>query len=172
MFIYKWYICISPPHKTRKQCRRKDTDNVRAREGVVCGNTVFAGYNNAVAYVKSQYLGLLVSILDKIKPADLSVWWGGAHDVLSPYEKLLAVGGYCERVNIVRNVGSEGASMLPHQCIQRQKSVYLKKLRQRMKVERKVAEVEKLEMRESWSGFDQNTLYINMDVKKYDFRFN
>ena len=79
--------------------------------------------------MKLQCLGLLVGVLDKIKAGDLSVLWGGAHNVLSPCEKLLAVGDCCERVNIVRNVGSEGAPMLPHQCIQRQNNVYLKKIR-------------------------------------------
>lgn len=54
---------------------------------------MFIGYKSAVAHMKSQRQGLIMPVLDKIKQPSFQRGWGGAHDVLSPCEKLLAVGG-------------------------------------------------------------------------------
>lgn len=86
----KWCIYISSPaHKGQEHCGREDRDIVRAREGVVCSDTVLIGYNSEVAHMKSKWLGLHVPTLDKIKLLKLSVWMGrGSGSPISLWEAI------------------------------------------------------------------------------------
>ena len=48
----------------------------QSQRDIVWSDTMFIGYKSAVAHTKSQKQGLIMPVLDKIKPAKLSTWMG------------------------------------------------------------------------------------------------
>lgn len=68
---------------------------------------MFIRYNSSFVHMKSQWDYMCQSWTKSSQPSFQS-GWGGDHDVLSPYEKLLAVGGCWGRITVCQAVGCKG----------------------------------------------------------------